>query len=199
MDGGGPSPTNSLSSVSKASRSRPGPSRPDAAAKRIRVTQACDQCREVKRKCDVTVPVCSPCAAQGQLCTYTRSTKKRGTQPGYMRALETALAWVLEDVPGSQESLHRLLGGGGPGSPGPGEIHNEQKMGALRARWRDSQLFEDMSAVLKSEEWMGAAASQGSTTGKPGGPAGAGSYVDGNTPSTMCESEEEGGGQWPIL
>jgi hypothetical protein len=115
-----------------------------------------------------------------------------------MRALETALAWVLEDVPGSQESLQRLLGSGG-NTPGVGEIHNEQKMGALRGRWRESQLFEDMSAVLKSEEWMGAAASQGSTSGRTGGTLGSGSFLDENTPSTMCESEEEGGGQWPIL
>lgn len=127
-----------------------------------------------------------------------------------MRALETALAWVLEDVPGSQESLQRLLGVPGVAVPGPGtgvgfggvagggvgEIHNEQRMGALRSRWRDSQLFEDMSAVLKSEEWMGAAASQGSTSGRM---AGTGMYMDDNTPSTLYESEEEGGGQWPIL
>jgi hypothetical protein len=130
-----------------------------------------------------------------------------------MRALETALAWVLEDVPGSQESLQRLLGVPGPGVAGMsgagigvgiggvagggiGEIHNEQRMGALRSRWRDSQLFEDMSAVLKSEEWMGAAASQGSTSGRM---AGTGMYMDDNTPSTLYESEEEGGGQWPIL
>lgn len=141
--------------------------------------------------------MCNPCATQGQLCTYTRSTKKRGTQPGYMRALETALAWVLEDVPGSQESLQRLLVG--EGATGMvGEIHHEQRMGALRSRWRDSQLFEDMSAVLRSEEWMGAAAgSQGSRTG--GGGLASGMGMDGNTPSTFYESEEEAGGQWPIL
>lgn len=67
-------------------------------------------------------------------------------------------------------------------------------MGALRLRWRDSQLFEDMSVVLKSEEWQGV-----SMGGRPGGTGGAASDMDEITASVTYDSEEEGGRQWPIL
>ena len=68
-----------------------------------------------------------------------------------------------------------------------GEIQDEDRMGKLRRRWRESQLFEDMGVVLRSEEGGGMRRSVNTR-----------SVMDGETPSTIDESEEEGG-EWPIL
>jgi hypothetical protein len=49
---------------------------------RKRVTQACDQCRVRKEKCDNVKPVCKNCTTQETTCTYEPRTKKRGVPGG---------------------------------------------------------------------------------------------------------------------
>jgi len=57
------------------------------AAKKSRITQACDPCRRRKRKCDGTQPVCSACTRLKLQCSYQTLVKKRGPQAGVVKRL----------------------------------------------------------------------------------------------------------------
>ncbi|KAI9495479.1 fungal-specific transcription factor domain-containing protein [Zychaea mexicana] len=63
----------------------------DEAAKRQRVSRACDLCRRKKIKCDGLSPVCSNCQAFTLECSYNDTTKKRGPPKGYIEAIENRL------------------------------------------------------------------------------------------------------------
>jgi hypothetical protein len=77
--------------------------------KRQRVSRACDQCRAAREKCDGIQPTCFTCASSNRSCSYTANPKKRGIQPGYIRTLELALASLLVNVPGCEQSLKSTL------------------------------------------------------------------------------------------
>jgi hypothetical protein len=77
--------------------------------KRQRVSRACDQCRAAREKCDGIQPICFTCASSNRSCSYTANPKKRGIQPGYIRTLELALASLLVNVPGCEQSLKSTL------------------------------------------------------------------------------------------
>jgi hypothetical protein len=77
--------------------------------KRQRVSRACDQCRAAREKCDGIQPICFTCASSNRNCSYTTNPKKRGIQPGYIRTLELALASLLVNVPGCEQSLKSTL------------------------------------------------------------------------------------------
>ncbi|KAI9259468.1 fungal-specific transcription factor domain-containing protein [Phascolomyces articulosus] len=63
----------------------------EEAAKRQRVSRACDLCRRKKIKCDGLNPVCSNCQAFSLECSYNDTTKKRGPPKGYIEAIENRL------------------------------------------------------------------------------------------------------------
>lgn len=65
---------------------------------RKRVSQACDQCRKKKLKCDGLHPTCSTCVILGRACLYEDAVKKRGLPEGYVRGLETLLGLLQSDV-----------------------------------------------------------------------------------------------------
>lgn len=69
------------------------------ATKRFRVSRACDQCRTAREKCDGNQPTCLPCVESKRACTYTSVQRKRGLQPGYIRSLETTLAFIFQNSP----------------------------------------------------------------------------------------------------
>jgi hypothetical protein len=56
--------------------------------KRIRVSQACEQCRSKKGKCDGQQPACSVCRSLNISCSYNPHPKKRGLRPGHYALLE---------------------------------------------------------------------------------------------------------------
>ncbi|KAH8594435.1 fungal-specific transcription factor domain-containing protein [Bisporella sp. PMI_857] len=77
---------------------------------RKRVSQACDQCRKKKLKCDGLRPICSTCVSLGRQCFYGDAVKKRGLPEGYVRGLEKLLGLLLPDA-GSLESVTELFEG----------------------------------------------------------------------------------------
>jgi Fungal specific transcription factor domain/Fungal Zn(2)-Cys(6) binuclear cluster domain len=89
--------------TSAPGRSEAGP------AKRQRVSRACDQCRVAREKCDGIQPICFTCASSNRACSYTANPKKRGIQPGYIRTLELALAWLFTNCTGSEEKIKSAL------------------------------------------------------------------------------------------
>ncbi|KAF7729309.1 hypothetical protein EC973_004565 [Apophysomyces ossiformis] len=88
----------------------------DAAARRQRVSRACDLCRRKKIKCDGLSPICSNCQAFSLECSYNDTTKKRGPPKGYIEAIENRLhrlenflgELAKEDNPRSQALLAEL-------------------------------------------------------------------------------------------
>ncbi|KAI5950536.1 hypothetical protein CANMA_005196 [Candida margitis] len=65
--------------------------------KRRRIKQACDYCRSKKAKCDGISPTCTNCTANGETCSYTYSSKRRGLPTGYTHDLEKKVA-ILQAV-----------------------------------------------------------------------------------------------------
>ncbi|KAL3422259.1 quinic acid utilization activator [Phlyctema vagabunda] len=61
---------------------------------RKRVSQACDQCRSKKLKCDGGKPSCTSCLSQNRRCIYGSTVKKRGLPEGYVRGLEKLLGML---------------------------------------------------------------------------------------------------------
>ena len=75
---------------------------------RKRVSQACDQCRKKKFKCDSLRPICSACVSLGRQCFYGDTVKRHGLPEGYVRGLEKLLSLLLSDT-GSLRSVTTLL------------------------------------------------------------------------------------------
>lgn len=80
----------------------------DSSWVRKRVSQACDQCRKKKLKCDGLRPICTACASLGRQCYYGEAVKKRGLPEGYVRGLEKLLGMLLAGT-SSLEDLTTLF------------------------------------------------------------------------------------------
>ena len=119
-----------------------------APTKRHRVSQACNPCRTAREKCDGTQPNCGPCIEQSRTCTYTSPSKKRGIPTGYIRTVELALAWLFDQIPGSEESLHRLLIQ--DGTAAQKIVLGKEGKGAdrLHKRWRKSKVHREIERLL---------------------------------------------------
>ncbi len=85
------------------------PNSPSRRPKRTRISQACDQCRIEKEKCEGERPQCQSCVTAGRICTYVREQKKRGPRTGSVRVVERTLAWIFDVVPGAEESAAAML------------------------------------------------------------------------------------------
>jgi hypothetical protein len=122
----------------------------DKAVKRTRVSRACDQCRIAREKCNGTQPTCSTCSTSGRACTYTANVKKRGIQPGYIRALELALAYLFQHNPENEILVNDKLGQGGTSSL---LLSRESKeSNKLHKRWRKTRFFTDVDKLLSGGE-----------------------------------------------
>lgn len=122
---------------------------PRKSDKRQRVTCACDPCRIAREKCDGVHPRCTSCINQKRACKYSQTVKKRGVPTGYLKTIELSLAWLIEENPGCQISLQRLLSGGIQSarllqclSP---EGHQLQK------RWSRGSIHESIFKLLSTE------------------------------------------------
>lgn len=119
-----------------------------ASTKRQRVSRACDQCRAAREKCDGIQPLCYPCVSLNRPCTYQANPKKRGVQTGYIRTLELALAWVLEEVPGSEDALDALITH--EGGQGRRLLADKDSVAAkrLHRKWRKSRVQRGIDNIL---------------------------------------------------
>ncbi|GJN66111.1 hypothetical protein PLICBS_000127 [Purpureocillium lilacinum] len=125
--------------------------RPDeqpSAAKRQRVSLACDGCRAAREKCDGTRPQCQTCVSQNRLCSYTPASKKRGVQTGYLRAVELSLAWLLEQVPGTEETLNQLLSQSDGSGRATVVVNKDHISNRLHKRWTKSRIHKEIGRLL---------------------------------------------------
>jgi hypothetical protein len=122
----------------------------DKPVKRTRVSRACDQCRTAREKCDGAQPICSTCSASRRVCTYTANVKKRGIQPGYIRALELALAFLFQHDPGNEALVNDKLAEGGSSSLLLSR--NSKDSNKLHKRWRKARFYADVDKLLSGGE-----------------------------------------------
>ncbi|KAL6711172.1 hypothetical protein ACN47E_005703 [Coniothyrium glycines] len=118
--------------------------------KRTRVSRACDQCRTAREKCDGLQPMCSTCSTQNRRCAYTASPKKRGIQPGYIRSLELALAWLFQHNPENETLLNENLSKDGTTSILLSRDSKESNK--LHKRWRRTRFYSDVDKLLSGGE-----------------------------------------------
>jgi len=64
-----------------------------SAIPRTRASKACDNCRQVRRKCEPNVPggPCKSCAAASIECIFSQPSRQRGPPKGYLRTVESRL------------------------------------------------------------------------------------------------------------
>jgi hypothetical protein len=122
----------------------------DKPVKRTRVSRACDQCRLAREKCNGTQPTCSTCSTTRRACTYTANVKKRGIQPGYIRALELALAYLFQHDPSNEILVNDKLAQGGPASLLLSRDSKESNK--LHRRWRKARFYTDVDKLLSGGE-----------------------------------------------
>ncbi|KZS91766.1 hypothetical protein SISNIDRAFT_158783 [Sistotremastrum niveocremeum HHB9708] len=76
---------------------------------------ACDNCRQVRRKCESDIPggPCRACLAASIDCHFTQPSRQRGPPKGYLRAVESRLhemeatLGLIQSIP--DESVQSLL------------------------------------------------------------------------------------------
>jgi hypothetical protein len=122
----------------------------DKPVKRTRVSRACDQCRTAREKCDGAQPNCSTCSTSRRACTYTANVKKRGIQPGYIRALELALAYLFQHDSGNETLVNEKLAQGGTSSLLLSRTSKESNK--LHKRWRKARFYVDVDKLLSGGE-----------------------------------------------
>ncbi len=122
----------------------------DKPVKRTRVSRACDQCRIAREKCDGLQPTCSTCSTSKRKCTYTANPKKRGIQPGYIRSLELALAWLFQQNPENETSISEKLEREGASSLFLSRDSKESNK--LHKRWRKARFYSDIDKLLSGGE-----------------------------------------------
>ncbi|KAF2803850.1 uncharacterized protein BDZ99DRAFT_511955 [Mytilinidion resinicola] len=121
-----------------------------APVKRQRVSRACDQCRAAREKCDGIQPMCFTCVSSNRDCSYTTNPKKRGIQPGYIRTLELALAWVFTNVAGSEAALNTMLTA--DNSQGSSLLVGKDTADSdkLHKKWRRSTVCKEVERLLRN-------------------------------------------------
>ncbi|KAK1919405.1 hypothetical protein P3342_013144 [Pyrenophora teres f. teres] len=129
-------------------RSAPQPE--EKPAKRTRISRACDQCRLAREKCDGIQPVCSTCSGASRQCSYTANPKKRGIQPGYIRTLELALAWLFQQNAENEVALNEKLAKEGASSLLLSRDSKESNK--LHRRWRKAKFYTNVDKQLSGGE-----------------------------------------------
>jgi len=122
----------------------------DKPVKRTRVSRACDQCRLAREKCNGLQPICSTCSTSRRACTYTANVKKRGIQPGYIRALELALAYLFQHDPENEALVHDQLAQ--TGSSSLLLSRDSKESNKLHRRWRKARFYTDVDKLLSGGE-----------------------------------------------
>ncbi|KAH3980736.1 hypothetical protein HBI56_108800 [Parastagonospora nodorum] len=122
----------------------------DKPVKRTRVSRACDQCRLAREKCNGLQPTCSTCSTSRRACTYTANVKKRGIQPGYIRALELALAYLFQHDPENEALVHDQLAQ--KGSSSLLLSRDSKESNKLHRRWRKARFYTDVDKLLSGGE-----------------------------------------------
>lgn len=116
-------------------------------SKRQRIYRACDQCRRRKSKCDGAQPVCKICHAANRTCTYQTGGGRRGLPSGYVRSLEITLGLVLQQLPGSENTICAVL----RDARGKGNFLKSGQADHLVSVWRKSRTSRDVNHLLNPD------------------------------------------------
>ncbi|KAL2205980.1 hypothetical protein CC79DRAFT_837029 [Sarocladium strictum] len=148
------------------------------APKRQRVSLACDACRAAREKCDGGKPQCGPCTSQKRQCTYTPASKKRGVATGYLRTLESSIAWLFEYSPDCEKALHTFL--------------NEKRTldPRLQKKWTKSRVHNEVMRMLSDTPPTQKDASPGDDSDQDVADPGSSQYLDA-TPSDRVYSPQQ--------
>jgi hypothetical protein len=119
---------------------------------RKRVSQACDQCRSRKDKCDGRKPACSTCTAHGRTCSYNTNVKKRGLPEGYVRGLEKLWGLAIRDVRGVEDNVLLALAGDGQNDAFFGDWNDEGASDNVVEVWRKSKISKELERLLSNPE-----------------------------------------------
>lgn len=121
--------------------------------KRQRVSQACDQCRSRRNKCDGKQPSCSVCLPLGRPCTYGSNPKKRGLPTGYVRGLEIMWGSIFLQIDGSQDAVAGLLKGADGGKLRAAMLGKDASTAdELLDSWRKSAIAKEIENLLSGAE-----------------------------------------------
>jgi hypothetical protein len=119
----------------------------DPPVKRFRVSRACDQCRTERSKCDGNQPRCAPCSENNRPCSYTSNPKKRGLPPGYIRAIELALALIFQQDAELEASLIARLGQANTVLL----ARDTKESNRLHKNWRRTKFCRELNKTLTGE------------------------------------------------
>lgn len=119
---------------------------------RKRVSQACDQCRSRKDKCDGKKPACSTCTAHGRTCSYNTNVKKRGLPEGYVRGLEKLWGLAIRDVRGVEDNVLLALTGDGQNDAFLDDWNDEGASDSVVEVWRKSKISKELERLLSNPE-----------------------------------------------
>jgi hypothetical protein len=103
-------------------------------AKRARVSQACNECRKKKERCDGIQPQCGPCSSLNRTCCFDAQPRRRGLPTGYVRAMEVLLGLMFHSIDGIEHCATSIL----RGEKKLPAWHKEQPSSSLVNSWADS-------------------------------------------------------------
>lgn len=158
-------------------------------ATRVRVTQACDQCRLARRKCDSSTPTCGPCTRGKTACSREQAPKRRGKPTGYIWTLEVILALLLDEEPAKGEVIRQFVSARDSERQQRFSVYNEPVTARLHAAWRESETLRDIQDMLAGEDppLVNYTTRRGGFDLRKSGPEAAG------------EDEGDKQNQWPLL
>lgn len=118
------------------------------------MSRACDACRSAKDKCDGARPRCQRCITLRRQCTYLNPGKRRGIRTGYLRAIELALALLMESLPACEGVLLRALAERGADLSGAllDKDASSPAAEALLGRWQQSEAFKAVGRLISRDE-----------------------------------------------
>lgn len=119
--------------------------------KKVRISQACNACRQRKSKCGGERPRCKTCKTTDRVCVYHDAVRKRGLQSGYVRNLEVLLGLTLAHFPQSDKKLRSVL----HSRSQPGHEDGQEEASELVNRWRNSacaRILEDPSTTILEDD-----------------------------------------------
>ncbi|PVI05551.1 hypothetical protein DM02DRAFT_554302 [Periconia macrospinosa] len=121
---------------------------PPSRGKRIRVSQACNECRKKKERCDGVHPRCTPCANSNKNCFFDAQTRRRGLPTGYVRAVEILLGVLLQAIDGLDKCAIAILRGEKSLPSGIGEQPSPSLVSSLAESWRRSETMKELVETL---------------------------------------------------
>jgi hypothetical protein len=121
---------------------------PLARAKRVRVSQACNECRKKKERCDGVQPRCGPCSSLDRTCCFDAQPRRRGLPTGYVRAVEVLLGLMFHSIDGIEHCATSILRGETSLPAFNREQPSFSPVTSLADSWRRSGTMKELERLL---------------------------------------------------